>query len=552
MNYFLIFLALLATTICVQATIFVVEPGENIQLHLMQSTAGDTILVRPGEYSESLRLPSHEIVLSSNFIFSFDTLDIANTILYPDSVFSDTNSCIVVTSGNQICHRVIGLTLQDGRGTRLDIRENELSGGAVHVRSSCLTIETCRVLGGKATLGGGIAAIGPNSNSRLGFVEVNDCTIQDCSAQEEGGGLYAYSCSLAFDNCLLLNDSCFNFSGGIESRNSYLNGSNTSVDSAFGPFSSLSVSNSEVFLNRCTFTRGATPQESFVYSFFHIGNSVGRLTACSFSDNLTEYPSGSIVGDSAPEIVGCVFERIRATVFTATVLIGYDDNTQFAYNIVRDNLNVAGGAIQPFQRTTAHIHHNLVTGNRSLQSNRPSAIMCVSHCNPLVDSNRIELNEGISAGFIPELGEHHWDLSRNWWGHESGPFHATLNPGGQGDTIVSDSIEFSPWLTSPPETTVGVERERQNPPVASTWDILTIYPNPFNSSFVISIAGFARNDFSIKLVDLLGRQVAMIHEGTIIGSSLQYTAPVNLASGIYFLVASDKVMIRTNKIVFLK
>ncbi len=37
----------------------------------------------------------------------------------------------------------------------------------------------------------------------------------------------------------------------------------------------------------------------------------------------------------------------------------------------------------------------------------------------------------------------------NWWGDASGPYHATLNPSGLGDSV-SDNVDFDPWLTSPP------------------------------------------------------------------------------------------------------
>jgi len=36
----------------------------------------------------------------------------------------------------------------------------------------------------------------------------------------------------------------------------------------------------------------------------------------------------------------------------------------------------------------------------------------------------------------------------NWWDDASGPYHATNNPLGQGDTV-SDNIDFTPWATAP-------------------------------------------------------------------------------------------------------
>jgi hypothetical protein len=36
----------------------------------------------------------------------------------------------------------------------------------------------------------------------------------------------------------------------------------------------------------------------------------------------------------------------------------------------------------------------------------------------------------------------------NWWGHASGPYHPTLNPGGQGQEV-SDDVYFFAWWESP-------------------------------------------------------------------------------------------------------
>jgi len=38
--------------------------------------------------------------------------------------------------------------------------------------------------------------------------------------------------------------------------------------------------------------------------------------------------------------------------------------------------------------------------------------------------------------------------SNNYWGHESGPYHPTLNPKGKGDKV-SDNVDFKPWLKYP-------------------------------------------------------------------------------------------------------
>ncbi|WP_322496421.1 right-handed parallel beta-helix repeat-containing protein [Chloroflexus sp.] len=48
------------------------------------------------------------------------------------------------------------------------------------------------------------------------------------------------------------------------------------------------------------------------------------------------------------------------------------------------------------------------------------------------------------------------DARNNYWGHASGPYHATQNRGGQGDDV-GDNILFYPWLSSPQEGAVAGE-----------------------------------------------------------------------------------------------
>jgi hypothetical protein len=40
------------------------------------------------------------------------------------------------------------------------------------------------------------------------------------------------------------------------------------------------------------------------------------------------------------------------------------------------------------------------------------------------------------------------NAENNWWGDASGPTHSS-NPAGTG-TAVSDFVDFTPWLTTPP------------------------------------------------------------------------------------------------------
>jgi len=81
---------------------------------------------------------------------------------------------------------------------------------------------------------------------------------------------------------------------------------------------------------------------------------------------------------------------------------------------------------------------------------------------------------------------------------------------------------------------------------------LSTYPNPFNSTLSISLEIPLHQEVTISLYDLLGREVDVIQRGRLENTTLSYTAPPSLASGIYFVravTAHDAVM---QKVVLLK
>ena len=43
---------------------------------------------------------------------------------------------------------------------------------------------------------------------------------------------------------------------------------------------------------------------------------------------------------------------------------------------------------------------------------------------------------------------YHVDARQNWWGAANGPHHWAKNPGGSGDRIDGDNVDFEPWLTT--------------------------------------------------------------------------------------------------------
>lgn len=71
----------------------------------------------------------------------------------------------------------------------------------------------------------------------------------------------------------------------------------------------------------------------------------------------------------------------------------------------------------------------------------------ITPAGPTVQNN--DLSGNTVAGVDNQVAEITVDATQNWWGNPSGPYHASLNPGGTGSPV-SDHVDFDPWLSSCP------------------------------------------------------------------------------------------------------
>ena len=81
---------------------------------------------------------------------------------------------------------------------------------------------------------------------------------------------------------------------------------------------------------------------------------------------------------------------------------------------------------------------------------------------------------------------------------------------------------------------------------------VSVYPNPFNSTVSISLEAPLHSETKVSLHDLLGREVDVIYRGRLAASTISYTAPAALASGVYFVRAISGVQSQMAKVVLLK
>ena len=141
------------------------------------------------------------------------------------------------------------------------------------------------------------------------------------------------------------------------------------------------------------------------------------------------------------------------------------------------------------------------------------------------------------------------DAEFNWWGDSTGPYHATDNPGGLGDSVVGN-VDFTPWY--PDTSFLSVPGIGQPLPEQFIFDA---YPNPFNSTVTFRLIPSEVMIVRVELFDILGRRIEEIWSGPLAFRKQITFDATNLSSGIYFARVSDVFNCRSlaaSKLVLLK
>lgn len=538
---------------CITATtaaVYHVLPGESVNSVISTAVDGDTVILEDGTHFGPIVPYGRSLVVASRFALDGDTSHVANTIVEPAPEAADTASCVVYTYGEDDNSRLVGLTLENGRGTYWDYANNS-AGGAIFVRQSHVQISSCIITHSNATHGGGIAVVAVPYSFGAG-ARIARTQFQSCNAFEYGGGIFGESCSLRVSLSGL--DTLI---AGVAGGAMHLHLSRIMIDSssisrccaAVGGIDATdcsgAISNSLFWANGMCGPIGECDLDLISFT--------GAISGNTFRENRNGWPSILISGPFSNAVfIGNLVESNHTNLSTGSFTTGRQRHTEVAFNMFRDNSNVYGGAVYCYDHCDAWVHHNTFTGNTSDSVNGGSVVQSVSFARPLVEQNIITENRGQTVSSYYE-SRVILDARNNWWGHESGPYHAELNPLGQGDTLVGDSVLFEPWLTSPPDTTQpSAIRPDVERPVAGTWDLQSVFPNPFNNAFTLSLAGFAGRAFEISLFDILGRRVATLHSGPAVGGLFTFTVSPELGSGVYFVAAHDDLVRESIKVVLLK
>jgi len=236
-------------------------------------------------------------------------------------------------------------------------------------------------------------------------------------------------------------------------------------------------------------------------------------------------------------------------------------------NTINGNAGGFGGGIVIDSLSQAIVRKNIITNNTAY--NYGGGVGCYNNCSPTIDSCVITGNNlwGIHVGYsYPEIHECNIfdnavyevynyptgivvNAENNWWGHATGPYHPTSNPGGQGG-MVSNFVDFDPWATGP--WPWGVEEYESTEP---SFVDLQVNPNPFRDRVSIMFGTEYNMETTVfTIYDATGRVVKAFDHLT--NNHIFWNGTDNakrrLPSGVYFLKMETVSNVATKKLLMIR
>ncbi len=460
-----------------------------IQLAIMVSSDGDTVLVYPGIYTENIDFMGRRIVVGSLFLTTGDTSYISSTIIDGDS----SGSVVTFENEEDSTSVITGFTIRNGFATY---------GGGISCEGSHPLICNNIISENVSTYGGGIQCQNSNAIIRDNVICGNIST--------SGGGIYCqYSDALIIGNAIRANTAYTSFGsgGGIRCNNSSSIicdneiSSNSAVYNGGGVYSSSSdptFSNNIFFNNTAGRFGGAVYSQTSIEPLFY--NNVV------YGNNAEIRGGGLYCYYSNPMIKNTIFWDNYAPDFPEIFFYG-TSTLDVTYSDIEGGWQGEGNIdIGPLFRDPAN-------GNFKLM-----AIYCGdSLTSPCIDAG--------DPAILDSLLDCDWGMG--WYRSDMGAY-------GGGDSA-----------------TVGISDN--GPSLPDRFMLLQNYPNPFNAATKIRYSLPEAYDVIIEIYDILGRKVQTLVQGRQPAGHHQVIWDAGgMASGLYFYRIQAGDYIETKKMTLLK
>jgi hypothetical protein len=411
-----------------------------------------------------------------------------------------------------------------------------------NINFNSMAITVTSEYGPDTTIVDGSSPSNPDTGSVVCFVSGEDTTsvlqgftIKNGSGTYDpiwavylGGGIYCHGASPIVMGNVITDNNC-DYGGGIEceySSSPIIADNNIVNDSA-----ELSAGGIDCYYNSSPHIEGNTIDSNYAGSG---GGGIQCYTNCS------------------PEIIGNTFVGNYAGSWGGGIRCGDLSSPFIRENLINGNTAVTeGGGIECDANSHPTIRFNTITGN---SANHGGGVQCDLNASPIIDSCAISDNL-IGGGIWCEQGSnptvYHNNITdnegyavrnidpgytiaaeNNWWGHSTGPYHPTANPGALGDTV-SDYVNFVPWDTV--AYPWGIEEHGPREPIVIA---LQVSPNPFRDKVSITFSKeYNAERTAFTIYDATGRVVREFNY--LVDNCIDWNgiddSNRRLPSGVYFL-----------------
>jgi hypothetical protein len=446
--------AILFSAVAFAHIIWVPDEYPKIQDALDNAQFLDTVMVQPGTYEENLVWPhAPSLWLLGEY--------------GPESTIIDgrnLTSVILCTTRTDTSTHIAGFTLTGGSAS---------TGGGILISRSSATIENNVITGNHAEFtGGGI--FGTRTNSRI----VGNRIFGNSADRNGGGGMallgHSYHHPLVEDNDIEDNEALFG--GGIW-------------------IGSLPFTLTE---NRILDNWARTGGGIYVSS-----SDSGCITGCTIEDNHATLNGGGLACVLTQiEISENMLMENRADYYGGGMILMNRSSPSLVLNVLYRNEAYLGGGLVCIERSSPDLELNDIKEN---EAEIYGGVYVADSSDPVFHHNNIR---GNGYGLWNEDGRLTLDAEENFFGDPSGPYHATLNPTGLGDTV-SEYVDFDPWSGSPSIDEWPLSATRPSRVVS-----LRAWPNPSRGTVALSagIPGDTKPEAPLlfRVFDALGRPAGIL------------------------------------------